>query len=277
MSAPTHSKTTAPMAAPQRHLSYPRFLWYALRAATDGSLAFYAWMTLLTAIMLVGANTWAHQVAGGLHITGMGDHVSWGLYIANFTFMVGVAAAAVMMVIPAYLYHDQDMHDAVIIGELLSIAAIFMCLLFVVVDAGQGPSGTWTREIAGPGGIDVATAAIDAAIEANVRMSYDSFVTATRAWRDEIIRYRCALPADTVASLKRERANWRCDDVTFEVARIAFDDLAPERARRLHAIPTRLKLPAGDIDELIAAGRDALLTNPTVTGYQWRVVNAASR
>ncbi|MBK8323619.1 MAG: patatin-like phospholipase family protein [Betaproteobacteria bacterium] len=156
-------------------------------------------------------------------------------------------------------------------------AQVVRNLLFVVVDAGQGPSGTWTREIAGPGGIDVATAAIDAAIEANVRMSFDSFVTMTKAWRDEIIRYRCALPADTVTSLKRERANWRCDDVTFEVARIAFDDLAPERARRLHAIPTRLKLPAEDIDELIAAGRDALLANPTVTGYQWRVVNAATR
>ena len=141
MSAPTPSlPSTATFCRSQ--VSYPRFLLYSLRAATDGSLGFYAWMTLLTAIMLVGANAWAHQVAEGLHITGMGDHVSWGLYIANFTFMVGVAAAAVMMVIPAYLYHDRDMHDAVIIGELLSIAAIVMCLLFVVVDMGR-PDRFW--------------------------------------------------------------------------------------------------------------------------------------
>jgi Ni/Fe-hydrogenase subunit HybB-like protein len=57
-------------------------------------------MTVLTAIALVGANAWAHQVVEGMGVTNMGDHVSWGLYIANFTFMVGLAAAAVMMVIP---------------------------------------------------------------------------------------------------------------------------------------------------------------------------------
>jgi molybdopterin-containing oxidoreductase family membrane subunit len=130
------------MSAASHLVSYPRFLVRALRLATDGSLGFYAWMTFLTCVALVGANAWAHQVAQGLAVTGMGDHVSWGLYIANFTFLVGVAAAAVMMVIPAYLYHDREMHDAVIVGELLAIAAIVMCLLFVIVDMGR-PDRLW--------------------------------------------------------------------------------------------------------------------------------------
>lgn len=56
--------------------------------------------------------------------TNMCDHVSWGLYIANFTFAVGLAAGGVMMVIPAYLYDDHDMHEVVIIGEILAIAAV---------------------------------------------------------------------------------------------------------------------------------------------------------
>lgn len=123
-------------------LSYLRFLVRAFGIATDGRLPYYAWMTLLTAIALVGANAWAQQVAQGMVVTAMTDHVSWGLYIANFTFFVGVAAAAVMMVIPAYLYHDREMHDAVIIGELLAIAAIVMCLLFVTVDLGR-PDRFW--------------------------------------------------------------------------------------------------------------------------------------
>ncbi|MCB9846443.1 MAG: polysulfide reductase NrfD [Phycisphaeraceae bacterium] len=110
--------------------------------ATDGSLAFYAWMTALTAVFLVGANAWANQVADGMIRTHMTDHVSWGLYIANFTFMVGLAAGGVMMVIPAYLYHDRRMHDIVIIGELLAIAAIVMCLLLVTVDLGR-PDRFW--------------------------------------------------------------------------------------------------------------------------------------
>ncbi|MCC6646039.1 MAG: polysulfide reductase NrfD [Polyangiaceae bacterium] len=108
----------------------------------EGTWRFYVWMTVLSAIALVGANAWAHQLAEGMALTGMTDHVSWGLYIANFTFGVGLAAGAVMMVIPAYLYDDHEMHDVVILGELLAIAAIVVCLLFIVVDMGR-PDRFW--------------------------------------------------------------------------------------------------------------------------------------
>ncbi|ADE53097.1 sulfate reduction electron transfer complex DsrMKJOP subunit DsrP [Coraliomargarita akajimensis] len=110
--------------------------------ATEGNWLFYAWMIGLTAVALVGLNAWSVQVTEGMGVTNLTDHVSWGLYIANFTFMVGLAAGGVMMVIPAYLYHDKDMHDVVIIGELLAIAAIFMCIGFVVVDLGR-PDRFW--------------------------------------------------------------------------------------------------------------------------------------
>jgi Ni/Fe-hydrogenase subunit HybB-like protein len=96
----------------------------------------------LTAIALVGVNAWAHQVAQGMGLTAMTDHVSWGLYIANFTFGVGLAAGAVMMVIPAYLYDDHEMHDVVLVGELLAIAAILLCLMFILVDMGR-PDRFW--------------------------------------------------------------------------------------------------------------------------------------
>lgn len=136
--------TTQPAAAdsPSHLLSYPRFVLRALAAATDGSPLFYAWMVLLTALALVGVSAWATQVRDGMAVTNMTDHVSWGLYIANFTFMVGVAAGAVMMVIPAYLYHDKEMHDVSIVGELLAVAAMVMCLLFVIVDLGR-PDRFW--------------------------------------------------------------------------------------------------------------------------------------
>ena len=123
-------------------LTYPRFIVRLVSRAFDGGWKFYLWMTVLTAIALVGGNAWAHQLARGMAITGMSDHVSWGLYIANFTFGVGLAAGAVMMVIPAYLYDDHDMHDVVLIGELLAIAAITVCLGFIVVDMGR-PDRFW--------------------------------------------------------------------------------------------------------------------------------------
>lgn len=122
--------------------SYPRFLKWAMGVATDGGPLFYVWMFVLTAVFLVGANAWAVQVSDGMIVTNMSDHVSWGLYIANFTFMVGLAAGGVMMVIPAYVYEDKKMHDVVILGEILAIAAIIMCLLFVLVDLGR-PERAW--------------------------------------------------------------------------------------------------------------------------------------
>ena len=64
----------------------------------------------------VGANAWANQLLQGIATTVMTDHVSWGLYLANFSFCVGLDAGAVMMVIAAYLYDDHEMHDVVLIG-----------------------------------------------------------------------------------------------------------------------------------------------------------------
>lgn len=64
--------------------SYLGFLWWGLGLATNGGLGFYLWMIVLTAISLVGANAWAHQVKEGMIVTNMTDHVSWGLYIPTF-------------------------------------------------------------------------------------------------------------------------------------------------------------------------------------------------
>lgn len=138
------SSTTATTDEPTRsHLvTYKQFLSRSLWLATEGTIGFYAWMTFLTAVALVGANAWANQVSAGMIATNMTDHVSWGLYISNFTFCVGLAAGGVMMVIPAYLYDDDEMHQFVILGEAVAIAAIVMCTLSIVVDVGR-PDRLW--------------------------------------------------------------------------------------------------------------------------------------
>ncbi len=140
--SPPQSELAKPSEPQGALLSYPRFLLRSISLATEGSLGFYAWMTFLTAMFLVGANAWANQVAGGMIGTNMTDQVSWGLYIANFTFGVGLAAGGVMMVIPAYVYDDEEMHKVVIIGESVAIAAIIMSLMSVVADLGR-PDRFW--------------------------------------------------------------------------------------------------------------------------------------
>ena len=122
--------------------NYFVFLRRCARIAFVGDWRYYAWIGLLTVICLLGLNAYCRQFAHGLIVTGMSDEVSWGVYIANFTFLVGVAAAAVMMVIPVYIYKNEDLHDLVIFGELLAVAAILMCLAFVTVDLGR-PDRFW--------------------------------------------------------------------------------------------------------------------------------------
>jgi len=122
--------------------NYLLFLWRCGRLAFVGDWRYYAWMGVLTIFCLLGLNAYAKQLVHGLFVTGMSDQVSWGVYISNFTFLVGVAAAAVMMVIPVYIYNNEELHDLVIFGELLAVAAIIMCLLFVTVDLGR-PDRFW--------------------------------------------------------------------------------------------------------------------------------------
>jgi molybdopterin-containing oxidoreductase family membrane subunit len=121
---------------------YLVFLYRCFFLNFRGNQRFYVWMTVLTVLVLVGINAYCRQFVHGLQVTGMTDQVSWGIYIANFTFLVGIAAAAVMLVIPVYVYKDESLHDVVIFGELLAIAAIVMCLLFVTVDLGR-PDRFW--------------------------------------------------------------------------------------------------------------------------------------
>lgn len=122
--------------------NYMVFLSRCARIAFVGDWRYYAWMGVLTIFCLLGINAYAKQFVHGLLMTGMSDEVSWGVYIANFTFLVGVAAAAVMMVIPVYIYNNEELHDLVIFGELLAVAAILMCLAFVTVDLGR-PDRFW--------------------------------------------------------------------------------------------------------------------------------------
>lgn len=107
-----------------------------------GSKIYYAWVTFLLALMVIGTMAYISQMYSGLIVTAMRDQVSWGFYISNFTFLVGVAAAAVLLVIPAYVYKWKPIKEIAILGELLAVSAMVMCLMFVTVDLGR-PDRFW--------------------------------------------------------------------------------------------------------------------------------------
>jgi molybdopterin-containing oxidoreductase family membrane subunit len=123
------------------------------RYAIHGSRTYYLWIASLLVLVVWGGTAYIDQLRLGLIATNMRDQVSWAFYIGNFTFLVGVAAAAVMLIIPAYIYHWKPIKEIAIFGELLAISAIIMCLLFVTVDIGR-PDRFW-HLIPGLGSLNV--------------------------------------------------------------------------------------------------------------------------
>ena len=105
-----------------------------LEKALVGSKKYWAWITFLGVLAAVGVFNYLHQFSYGLGLTGMHRDVTWGLYIGQFTFLVGVAASAVMLVIPHYLHDYKTFGKIVILGEFLAISAVVMCMLFILSD-----------------------------------------------------------------------------------------------------------------------------------------------
>ena len=108
----------------------------------SGGIGYQIFLCCLAAFVVLGVYAYSVQTNLGLAATNMSDIVSWGFYIGNFTFLVGVAAAAVMLILPAYIFKDRDLHQVVIIGEGVANGALVMCMLFIIVDTG-GPLKLW--------------------------------------------------------------------------------------------------------------------------------------
>ncbi len=108
-----------------------------LEKALTGDRRYWSWILLLLTVMGTGSFFYLRQLHLGLTITGLSRDVTWGFYIAQFTFLVGVAASAVMVVLPYYLHDFKVFGRITILGEFLAIAAVTMCVLFITVDLGQ--------------------------------------------------------------------------------------------------------------------------------------------
>jgi NTE family protein len=147
-------------------------------------------------------------------------------------------------------------------------AARLRRILFLVVDSGRGPQGDWADKLEGPSGAELVNAVTSAALDASVRASYTAFEGAMAAWREALVRWRCALSTAEVARLRGTEARWNCRDIKLFIGRLAFDQFDAARAARLDGVPTRFRLPADTVDELIAAGGDALVASPTFRAFR---------
>ena len=108
-----------------------------LEKALTGSRGYWLWVIFLLIVLGAGFGCYLYQLDYGLGITGMSRDISWGLYIAQFTFLVGIAASAVMLVLPYYLHDYQAFGRITVLGEFLAVSAVVMCVTFIFVDLGQ--------------------------------------------------------------------------------------------------------------------------------------------
>lgn len=138
--------------------------------------------------------------------------------------------------------------------------------LFLIVDAGRGPSGDWATTLEGPSGAEIVLASADTAIDAGMNASYVAFQALTLDWREQLVRWRCSLSAVERLRLGL-KAGWNCRDLKFFVGRVSFEQFSGERAKALNAVPTRFHLPPEAIDLLIEAGRDAVRGSATYRAF----------
>lgn len=152
-------------------------------------------------------------------------------------------------------------------------------VLFLVVDAGQGPSGDWVRSVEGPTAPELLMAAADTSTDSSARLSFTAFDRIISEWRESLVRWRCGL------SQSERQAHglvdkWDCRDLRFFVGHLDFDQLGAQRSSDLNSIPTRFKLSPEQVEILINAGQDALRANSTFRAFlrslDGRTLTAAS-
>jgi NTE family protein len=140
-------------------------------------------------------------------------------------------------------------------------------IMFLVVDAGRSLSGDWANRLEGPIGTELVSAAADTAIDASVRSSYTAFSALLAQWTAKVRVWRCSLSVADRTRLGLP-ADWKCGNLRTFVDRLSFDRLEPERAAALEKVPTRLKLPADQVDLTIESGGLALRGSKTFATFR---------
>jgi len=105
--------------------------------ALKGGAKYYAWLLFLAFFILVGSYTAYRQFTEGLILTGATDQVTLELFFANFVFTAHVAAAAVLVVAPGYLYHRKDMKELAVIGEIVAMIFVATGITFILFHMGR--------------------------------------------------------------------------------------------------------------------------------------------
>jgi Ni/Fe-hydrogenase subunit HybB-like protein len=107
-----------------------------IEKALKGSRGYWIWIAFLFSVIALSLSAYSRQRWFGLTVTGMGRDISWGLYNAQFAFVAGVAASAVL-VLSGYFRNRIEFAQTVLIGHLMAESATLTSMLFIIGDLGR--------------------------------------------------------------------------------------------------------------------------------------------
>lgn len=142
-------------------MKFIKFLIFSIKEIIRGSLVYYAWLAFLGVMIFIGIAGYYPVLIHGHIVSNMADPVPWGIFIGTYAFLVGVAAAAVALAVPGYVYHWEPIREIVVLGEIVAISAVVMALLNVAVDLGHPERGWHVLPIIGKPNLPLSMIAIN--------------------------------------------------------------------------------------------------------------------
>lgn len=140
-------------------------------------------------------------------------------------------------------------------------------LLFLVANSGVESEFDWTKQVKGPGGVELALSIVNSSMGSATRTAYDAMRLTLNDWHSDVVEYRCSLPLDEVRKLRGTLDGWDCQDLKLFVSEVSFEGLPKDMRAELNKIPTRLRLETAQVDLAIEAGQRATRADPEFNGF----------
>ena len=97
----------------------------------------YAWIIGLCLIIAWGGYALFIQITQGHGVTGMRDHVVWGIYIANFIFFIGISYAGAVISGALYLMNAPWRKPIIRIAELITVISTIIGPIYILLCVGR--------------------------------------------------------------------------------------------------------------------------------------------
>lgn len=95
------------------------------------------WVGGLSFVILAGMVAYGYQLWNGLKVTAMREYVSWGLYMTNFVFFIGVSHAGTLISAILRVTHAEWRRPITRMAEAITLFALLVGAPMVIIDMGR--------------------------------------------------------------------------------------------------------------------------------------------